>query len=78
MKKHLFGLLLALFLSVGLLPTVALAEGEIPYLDETGARQNCTIATVVTSSDNTGSSSWYMVNCNVTIGAAEAELRVTV
>lgn len=78
MKKHLFGLLLALFLSVGLLPTVALAEGEIPYLDETGARQNCTSATVVTSSDTTWTSGWYVVNSNVTIGTAEAEQRVTV
>ena len=79
MKKYLFGLLLAMFLAVGLLPTVALAEtvSNVQYRNydaENGTwieTATCPSATVVTDTDLTwgddGNDGWYVVNSNVTM-----------
>lgn len=77
MKKHLFGLLLAMFLAVGLLPTVAAAEtaSNVQYRNYDAASgiwndsEICPSATVVTDTDLTwgddGNDGWYVVNSNV-------------
>lgn len=79
MKRHLFGLLLAMFLSVGLLPTVAAAENvsNVQYRNydaENGTwidTATCPSATVVTDTDLTwgddGNDGWYVVNSHVTM-----------
>ena len=45
MKKRILSILLCCVMLVGLLPTVALAEGGVSYLDETGTSQTCDSAT---------------------------------
>ena len=86
MKKHLFGLLLAVFLAVGLLPTVAAAEtvSNVQYRNydaENGTwidTATCPSATVVTNQDTTWTGGWYVVNSDVTIGTPESPQPVTV
>ena len=78
MKKRLLSILLTACLLAGLLPTVALAEGGVSYLDETGTSQTCTSATKVTDSVTAWSNGWYVVNTNVTIGTEDKPQRVTV
>ena len=77
MKKRIFSILLCCVMLAGLLPTVALAEGGVSYLDENGYEQTCTSATEVTSSDTgwgtSGTTTWYVVQGTVIIGS-----RVTV
>ena len=73
MKKRIFSILLCCVMLVGLLPTVALAEGGVSYLDETGTSQTCASATEVTSSDTGWTTGWYVVQGTVEIGS-----RVTV
>ena len=77
MKKRILSILLCCVMLVGLLPTVALAEGGVSYLDETGTSQTCASATEVTSSDTgwgtSGTTTWYVVQGTVIIGS-----RVTV
>ena len=77
MKKRILSILLCCVMLVGLLPTVALAEGGVSYLDENGYEQTCTSATEVTSSDTgwgtSGTTTWYVVQGTVIIGS-----RVTV
>ena len=90
MKKRLLSILLTACLLVGLLPTVVLAaDGDVDYLycNENGAnwRTGTKAAgeyTVVTSSDTgwgtSGSTTWYVVNSDVTIGTSDVPQRVTV
>ena len=73
MKKRILSILLCCVMLVGLLPTVALAEGGVSYLDETGTSQTCDSATEVTSSDTEWTTGWYVVQGTVEIGS-----RVTV
>ena len=73
MKKRIFSILLCCVMLVGLLPTVALAEGGVSYLDETGTSQTCDSATEVTSGDTGWTTGWYVVQGTVEIGS-----RVTV
>lgn len=73
MKKRILSILLCCVMLVGLLPTVALAEGGVSYLDETGTSQTCASATEVTSSDTGWTTGWYVVQGTVEIGS-----RVTV
>ncbi len=77
MKKRILSILLCCVMLVGLLPTVALAEGGVSYLDATGTEQTCASATEVTSSDTgwgtSGTTTWYVVQGTVIIGS-----RVTV
>ena len=73
MKKRILSILLCCVMLVGLLPTVALAEGGVSYLDETGTSQTCDSATEVTSSDTEWATGWYVVQGTVEIGS-----RVTV
>ena len=78
MKKRILSILLCCVMLVGLLPTVALAEGGVSYLDETGTLQTCASATKVTDSVTAWSNGWYVVTGDVTIGTEETPLRVTV
>ena len=73
MKKRILSILLCCVMLVGLLPTVALAESGVSYLDETGTSQTCASATEVTSSDTGWTTGWYVVQGTVEIGS-----RVTV
>ena len=73
MKKRILSILLCCVMLVGLLPTVALAEGGVSYLDETGTSQTCDSATEVTSGDTGWTTGWYVVQGTVEIGS-----RVTV
>lgn len=73
MKKRIFSILLCCVMLAGLLPMVALAEGGVSYLDETGTSQTCASATEVTSSDTGWTTGWYVVQGTVEIGS-----RVTV
>ena len=73
MKKRILSILLCCVMLVGLLPTVALAESGVSYLDETGTSQTCASATEVTSSDTGWTTGWYVVQDTVEIGS-----RVTV
>ena len=59
MKKRILSILLCCVMLVGLLPTVALAEGGVSYLDETGTSQTCASATEMTSSDTDWTTAWY-------------------
>lgn len=72
MKKQLFGLLLAMFLAVGLLPTLALAEG-LTYLDwetdnkklvERSYPETYTELTNDNPGGTTWTTGWYVVNGN--------------
>ena len=78
MKKRILSILLCCVMLAGLLPTVALAEGGVSYLDETGTLQTCASATKVTDSVTAWSNGWYVVTGDVTIGTEETPLRVTV
>ena len=78
MKKRILSILLCCVMLVGLLPTVALAEGGVSYLDETGTSQTCDSATEVTSSDTEWTTGWYVATGNITIGTAESPQRVTI
>ena len=78
MKKRILSILLCCVMLVGLLPTVALAEGGVSYLDETGTSQTCDSATEVTDSvtawtGTTGNPGWYVATGNIIINS-----RVTV
>lgn len=66
MTKGILGLLLALCMLAALSPAGALAD-TVTYLDDKGAEQTCTTATVVTSDLATWTEGWYVVNGDVTI-----------
>ena len=72
MKKRLWSILLTACLLMGLLPTAALAAGNVSYLDVEGKTQTRS-ATEVTSSDTGWTTGWYVVQGTVEIGS-----RVTV
>ena len=81
MKKRIFSILLCCVMLVGLLPTVALAAGDVKYLDDKGVEQTHTGSyTEITATDTpiAWTAGWYVVNGNVTIGTEETPLRVTV
>ena len=82
MKKRILSILLCCVMLVGLLPTVALAEGGVSYLDENGTSQTCDSATEVTSDDTgwgtSGTTTWYVVQSTVTIGTEGTPQRVIV
>ncbi|MDO4516374.1 MAG: S-layer homology domain-containing protein [Bacillota bacterium] len=78
MKKRLLSILMTLALCLGLLPTVALAEGGVSYLNENGDKQTCASATEVTRGDTNWSDGWYVVRGNMTIGTDTEPQRVTV
>lgn len=82
MKKRFFSIITALALCLSLLPTVALAEGGVSYLDENGTSQTCDSATEVTSDDTgwgtSGTTTWYVVQSTVTIGTEGTPQRVIV
>ena len=71
MKKRLWSILLTACLLVGLLPTAALAAGNVSYLDAEGKTLTCETATEVASGDPTwgddGKEGWYVAQDNVTI-----------
>ena len=66
MKKRLWSILLTACLLMGLLPTAALAAGNVSYLDEEGKTQTRS-ATEVTSGSTTWPNGWYVVQGSVTI-----------
>ena len=67
MKKRLWSILLTACLLMGLLPTAALAAGNVSYLDVEGKTQTCETATDVTSGSTTWPNGWYVVQGSVTI-----------
>ena len=67
MKKRLWSILLTACLLMGLLPTAALAAGNVSYLDVEGKTLTCETATDVTSGSTTWSNGWYVAQNNVTI-----------
>ena len=66
MKKRLWSILLTACLLMGLLPTAALAAGNVSYLDVEGKTQTRS-ATEVTSGSTTWPNGWYVVQGSVTI-----------
>ena len=82
MKQRILGIMTVLALCLTLLPTAALAEDGVSYIDRswddtnqvvTSTTQSCTTYTLVESNTTTWNASWYVLNSNVTIGS-----RVTV
>ena len=71
MKKHILCILLIACMMVGLLPTAALADDNVPYLDENGTEQICANATEVTKDiidwGTKGTTTWYVARGEVTI-----------
>ena len=71
MKKHILCILLIACMLVGLLPTAALADDNVPYLDENGTEQICANATEVTKDiidwGTKGTTTWYVARGEVTI-----------
>ena len=68
-KRKWLSLLICATMVIMMLPATAWAAANVPYLDENGAPQTCTSATVVTDSDTTWSGGWYVVSSNVTISS---------
>ena len=71
-RKRVWGTLLCLAMLLSLLPTVALADNTVSYLDADGVRQTCDNATVVASDTTTWTASndqaaWYVVSQSVEI-----------
>ena len=73
MKKRLWSILLTACLLMGLLPTAALAAGNVSYLDVEGKTQTRS-ATEVTSGSTTWPNGWYVVQGSVTITGDAAPL----